>query len=150
MADEDAVLRSSRMESGASGIGLAGLQSSYNNRISNNGSGHCLSQCGICNCRREVLMYSRSEIHYSRFLETRSLTKIQSHMINMLPVLNLATCKTAPTMENQKVWRALDVAEMPEQNTETFESTRHGIEHQFSKVRSMLYCRILDIWVSKS
>lgn len=92
-------------------------------------------------------MYSRSEIHYSRFLESRSLTKIQSHIMNMLPVLNLATGKTVLTMmENQKVWHALDTATMPEQNTGTFESARHGIEHQLGKVRSSLYCRILGIW----
>ncbi len=96
-------------------------------------------------------MYSRSEIHYSRFLESRSLTKIQSHIMNMLPMLNLATNKTVLTMmEKQKVWHTLGIAKMAEQNVETFENARHEIEHQLGKVRSMLYCRTLGIWVSPS
>ncbi len=91
-------------------------------------------------------MYSRSEIHCSKFLEARSLTKIYSYTMNMLPMLNLGTRKRVlAMMENQKVTHVL--AEMPEQNTETVEN-RDGIERQLSKVRSMLYCRILGIWVN--
>jgi hypothetical protein len=67
--------------------------------------------------------------------------------MNMLPVLNLATGKTVLTMmENQKVWHALGIVKIPEQSVETFESARHGIEHQLGKVRSSLYRRSLGIW----
>ena len=94
-------------------------------------------------------MYSRSEIHYSRFLEARSLTKIRSHIANVLPMLNLATGKTALTMIETKAWYALDTAETPMQNTETFANTRHEIEHQLGKVPSMLFCQILGVWVNQ-
>ena len=87
----------------------------------------------------------------SRFLESRSLTKIYSYMMNMLPVLNLATNKTVLTMiENQKAGYALGIAVMPEQNLETFGNPRPSMENQLTQVRSSLYSRIFGIWVGPS